>query len=127
MLVTRMLIPVLLLCLAAPASLPAATVSARCLIVGQWIMSEKDAKYSFIHHVEFTANGELMADDETLVEGKKTVNHCQGTYWFEGKMLVIVSWGMNQPHRVEKVKFKISNNQLELSDQKDMMVFQRVK
>jgi len=127
MFVTRMLVPVMLLCLAVPASLPALTVPDQCLMVGKWTMSAKDENYSFVHHMEFKANGELIADEETVIGGKKTVYHGQDTWRVKGKRLSVATSEKSQPAIEETVDFKLSGNRLEISDGKETIVFQRVK
>lgn len=127
MFVTRMLVPVMLLCLAVPASLPALTVPDQCLMVGKWTMSAKDEHYSFVHHMEFKANGKLIADEETVIGEKKTVYHGQGTWRVKGKRLSVATSEKGQPAIEETVDFKLSGNHLEIRDGKETIVFQRVK
>ena len=127
MCITRMVLPVMLLCLSASGSLPAATVPDKCLMVGKWSMSAKDEHYSFIHHMEFKMNGVLIADEETVIDGKKTEYHGQGTWKVNGKRLTVATREKGKDAIEETVEFKFTGNRLEISDGKETIVFQRVK
>ncbi|HQR07549.1 MAG TPA: lipocalin family protein [Gemmatales bacterium] len=127
MFVIRMFVPVLLLCLTAHTSLSAAPVPDQNQIVGKWTMSSKDDDYSFVHHMEFKSNGVLIADEETVINGKKTVYHGQGTWKVNGKRLTVATGDKGQQGSVETVNFKLTGDQLEISDGKETIVFQRVK
>lgn len=127
MFVTRMLVPVMLLCLAAPASLPAAPVPDQSPIVGKWTMSVREEQYSFVHHMEFKSNGVLIADEETVIKGKKNVYHGQGTWKVNGKRLTVATRDKGQGGSVETVDFKLTGEQLTISDGKETIVFQRVR
>ncbi|MFT3880282.1 MAG: hypothetical protein QM703_11550 [Gemmatales bacterium] len=123
--VSRWTLAVALLVLALPTSLMALTIPSRCLIVGKWSMWGKDKNYSFVHHLQFKSNGEMIGEDETIIDGKKTVHHVQGTWRIEGKTLTIISREQGR-ETIEAVDFKIYGKQLELSDKNDSVVFQRV-
>lgn len=127
MFVTRFFAPVLLFCLTVPDSLVAASVPDKCLIVGKWTMSAKDEHYRFVHHMEFRANGVLIADEETVIDGNKTEFHGQGTWKVHGKRLTVATHEKGKDTNEETVDFKFTNNRLEISDGKETIIFQRVK
>jgi uncharacterized protein (TIGR03066 family) len=127
MFVTRILVPVMLLCLAVPASLSAVTVPDKCLILGKWTMSANEEHFSFVHHLEFKANGVLIADDETIINGKKTEFHGQGIWKLNGKRLTVATRETGKEVIEETVDYKLAGNQLEISDGKETITLQRVK
>lgn len=124
---TRLFVSVVLLSLVAPGWLEAARVPEACRLIGKWTMSAKDEHYSFAHHMEFKPNGVLIADEETIINGKKTEFHGQGTWKVKGHRLTVATREKGKGVIEETVDFKLAGNRLEISDGKETVVFQRVR